>query len=110
MEPFWISIGIGAFLFVVLVLTFVWMAFYQRSFCYDVHGKQVVVTVKSMGVFLYINGNLEEQFSAQGIRLVTLKASIDGEEILVHISRRGFRLGVKASYAGKEIYPVQVAK
>ncbi len=107
--PF-LVLGIGLALMFGLIIVFAALARFRRVYHFSVRSHEVALEIGSGGVFLYVDGNLEEQSSGKNMRFVTLHAMIDGEEFKVHISARGLRPDVEAVYAGNEVPCLRVTK
>ena len=104
MNPGVITFIVGWVLLVLLLVGAILFAQrYKRSYVFSVHSHDVRLTVRSGGIFLYVDGRLEEQVSGQNMRFATLHATVDGQEFKVHVSARGIRTQVQAVYDGREI-------
>ena len=110
-----ISIVIGCVLFVfvaaVCTITVVATLRSRRSYLFAVHSHEIVVKVKTAGVFLYVDGTEEDAFAAQNISIATLRAQVDGEEFKARVTRtRIAKYTVAATHGGREVACIGITK
>ncbi len=88
----------------------IFMARFKRVYLFSVHSHEVKVEAKAGGIFLYVDGALEDQTSGQNMRYLTLRATVDGEEFKVHMTARGMRIQVQATHGGRDVPCISVKK
>ena len=93
----------------VLVFTFVWMARIKKSFYFEHHSHEIVARVTVNRLALYVDGKVEDEIMARQLRLCTLRAFVDGEEVKVRI-QIGWRTNISATANGKELILMKIER
>ena len=110
MDPILIATVVSVALWFLMLAAVILLARYKRIYIFSVHSHEVRVEVRAGGVFLYVDGRLEEQVSGHNMRFSTLRATIDGEEFKAHVTARGVRTRIEATHGGREVPVVHAGK
>lgn len=99
----YITILLAVLLGAAFLIEVIMILRYRKTYVYSVKGHEAVLKIRRMTeVLLYVDGVLTEQSSSR-FRLLTLHATIDGEEFKVFVTQRALKCEIRATYAGKEI-------
>ena len=105
----YLGIGIvGLIWFGVIILILVATTRLTR-FGWQFHGHQIVAEVKMWSAKLYVDGNLEDEFAAERMRVCTLRAFLDGVQVKVRVTH-GFRAKAEATANGEQLSVIFVGK
>ena len=65
----------------ILVFEIVWIKKIRKKYVYRWQAHEIVFEIAARSVRLYVDGNVEDELGAQNIRICTLRAFVDGEEV-----------------------------
>lgn len=96
-----ISLAVSGVLFVLvlgfLIFQIVWIKKMQKKYMYRWQSHEIVFEIAPRSVRLYVDGNIEDEFGAQRVRVSTLRAFVDGTQIKVRAEVRMFRMQIVAT-------------
>ena len=70
----------GALLLLFLGFEIWWILRYRRNYLFSAGEHEVVVRISPQSVALFVDGLIQDEFAARGMHIVTLRATVDGEE------------------------------
>ena len=83
----------------------------KRSYFFQYHSHEIMLRTTAGGVTLYVDGRVEDELAVQNIRLCTMRAFVDGDEVKVRVDFQSFKgVHVQATADGKELMLVKVEK
>lgn len=104
-------LSVSGALFILGTVAIILLLRFRRTYVFTVHGHEAAVRITSAGLFLYVDGRLEEQISGRSMRLATLHATIDGEEFKAHVSVGNiFRINIEATHGGRDVVLIHVER
>ncbi len=98
-----LTVVFGVLLLLFLGCEIWWLLRYRRTYLFRPGGHEAVVQISAQSVALYVDGLIQDEFSARNMRIVTLRAMVGGAEFRARIESRGLKPRVTATYLGKEI-------
>lgn len=100
----YLSLGMGAVLFLILLVQVIYLFKLKRRFSWMWKGKLLVVEVRAGRASLFVDGNLTDEFSGN-VKCCMLKTFLEGEEVCVRI-RFGLSPKAEASSSGVPLEPL----
>ena len=94
---------------VVFLFVCVWTVRLKKSYYFQHHSHEIIARVSADRFALYVDGNVEDEIMARQLRLCTLRAFVDGEELKVRV-QIGWRVNISATAGGKELMLMKVEK
>ena len=95
----------------IVILLIVFSLKYKRSYFFQYRSHEIVLQTSMKGVTLFVDGKVEDEFAAQNVRLCTMRAFVEGDEVKVRVSYRPFKGPlVQATADGKDLMLVKVEK
>lgn len=76
----------------ILIFQIVWMKRVQKKYIYRWRAHEIVFEIAARSVKLYADGSVEDEFGAQNMRICTLRAFVEGEEIKARMQIKGMRV------------------
>ena len=84
----------------LLVYQIVWFKKRQKKYMYRWQAHEIVFEIASRSVRLYVDGDVEDELGADNIRVCTLRAFVDGEEVKARMRVRGMRVQLDVTADG----------
>lgn len=114
MNGIWISVTVGAVLFVVVLAEILFIVFMtkqmKRACTFSVNGHNILVSAQARGFFLYVDDVLEDVLAGQNLRRVMLRCLLDGTELRAEVEFRFRGTQIRAFYGGRELDPTSLTK
>ncbi len=76
----------------ILVFEIVWIKKIQKKYMYRWQAHEIVFEIAARSVRLYVDGDVEDELGADNIRVCTLRAFLDGEEIKARMRTHGMQI------------------
>ena len=104
-----IPVIISVLVFAAAIGGIIYSARYRRQFFYSYRSHEIVVRISSLSIALIVDGKVEDEFAAQNVRLCTLRAFIEGDEVKARVQLK-IRPQVEVTAGGNELTCMSVGK